>query len=136
MNASPTSMEDVPCQPAGEQTRHLDDSQQLGGVDAASLPMCGGGSAGDDDSASPGESASGKRAPADDAVVSHSRSSGLEEAMQEALHSGCYLIGIWRVSDRRVHFYRELLSFPEGDFPIAERLLHEDLARLSTQLPQ
>lgn len=52
----------------------------------------------------------------------------LEDALNAAMALGCYLVAVWRVENGRVHLYRELQGFPEGDLETAQDLLSSDLA--------
>lgn len=66
-----------------------------------------------------------------DAAQSTQNALALE--IEAAICSGHYLIAVWRLTDNRVHLYRELRAFPESDVPVAEQLLRDDLANFAAQ---
>jgi hypothetical protein len=55
---------------------------------------------------------------------------GLAEALALAKGDDKYLVAIWRLSEGRVHLYRETANFPPQDLAIALGLLGGDLAPL------
>lgn len=59
------------------------------------------------------------------------RDADLETALNTALESQRYLIAVWRLSDGRIHLYRELAGLPREDLRLAQELLDRDLATIA-----
>ena len=65
-------------------------------------------------------------------MASASTFNNLEDALNAAMASDCYLVAIWRIENGIVHLYRETESFPHEDFENAQELLRRDLAAAVT----
>lgn len=61
----------------------------------------------------------------------------LIQALDAAKKAGAYMVAVWRVEGGQLHYFRETVAFPPGDFEPARVQLENDLRdELTALLPK